>query len=57
MTSEFNSYKKKLGHNWVKSDSGNTYLCPIGALKGIDNPSEEQLRKLCVNESMNPDNS
>jgi hypothetical protein len=57
MEIKMNTYKRGLGVNWVKGESGNTYLCPIGALKGIDNPTEEQLRSLCVDESMDPQNS
>ncbi|MHC4398896.1 MAG: hypothetical protein ACYTG0_04370 [Planctomycetota bacterium] len=41
---------------WVKSDSGSTYLCPVDAVRGLDNPSEEQLRSRCVDESLNPQN-
>jgi hypothetical protein len=41
---------------WIKSDSGSTYLCQVDALRGIDNPTEEQLRSLCVDESLNPQN-
>ena len=41
---------------WVKSDSGSTYLCPIDAVRGINDPSEAQLRSLCVDESDNPQN-
>ena len=41
---------------WVKSDSGSTYLCPIDAIRGLDNPTEEQLRTHCMDESLNPQN-
>ena len=41
---------------WVKSDAGSTYLCQVDAICGIDNPPEEQLRTLCVDESQNPQN-
>ena len=39
--------------NWIKSDSGNTYVCPIWVDKDA---SEEELRKQCVSESENPQN-
>ena len=41
---------------WVKADSGSTYLCPIDVLKGCKHPTEEQLKNMCVDESMNPQN-
>ena len=50
------AYKKNLGVKWVKANSGNTYLCPIGAFKAGDKPSEDQLRSQCVVESHNPQN-
>jgi hypothetical protein len=49
-------YKKNLSVRWIKADSGTTYLCPVDALDRIDNPSEEQLKTMCVDESMNPQN-
>jgi hypothetical protein len=33
-----------------------TYLCPVDALEKISDPSEEQLRLICVEESANPQN-
>ena len=56
MDTNMNTYKRELGQKWIRSNSGNTYLCPINALKGIENPTEEQLRALCVNESFDPHN-
>ena len=41
---------------WIKAQSGNTYLCPASAVKGFDNPSEDELRAACVDESANPHN-
>ena len=49
--------KMNLGIQWVKSESGNTYLCPVGALDGIQSPTEADYNKFCVNESNNPHNS
>ena len=49
-------FKKTLGVRWVKATSGNTYLCPVDALDRIENPTEEQLKLICVDESMNPQN-
>ena len=45
-----------LGVKWIKADSGNTYLCPVEVLKGLQNPSEEHLQAHCVDESLNPQN-
>jgi hypothetical protein len=47
-------YKKELSVKWIKAESGNTYLCPVDALKRLNNPSEEQLKTICVDESTNP---
>ena len=49
-------HKKELAVKWIKADSGNTYLCPVAALDRIDNPTEEQLKMICVDESKNPQN-
>ena len=56
MTETMNEFKKELSVKWIKGDSGNTYLCPVDALKRIDDPSEEDLKKICVDESTNPQN-
>jgi hypothetical protein len=42
---------------WVKGASGRTYLCPVDAYSRLDNPSEEQLKMICVDESDNPQNN
>lgn len=57
MKNQRNEAGRKFSFNWVKSENGNTYLCPVGALKGIDNPTEEDYRRLCVDESQNPNNA
>lgn len=57
MTNEMNNYKKDLGYKWVKADSGNTYLCPVKSLQDMNNPSEDDLRSICVDESNDPQNS
>lgn len=56
MVDKMNEYKKALGVSWIKADSGNTYLCPVDALKDIKDPTEEQLKSICIEESMNPQN-
>ncbi len=50
-------FKHTLGVKWVKGASGNTYLCPVDALKRLDNPTEDQLKMICVDESENPQNN
>jgi hypothetical protein len=49
-------FKQELGVKWVKAESGNTYLCPSASLNRLDNPSEDDLQMICVDESMNPQN-
>jgi len=41
---------------WVKAESGNTYLCPVSSLDRLKNPTEEQIKMICVDESENPQN-
>lgn len=53
---EINEFKKQLSVKWIKAQSGTTYLCPVSALDRLENPSEEQLKTICVEESMNPQN-
>ncbi len=33
----------RVNHQWIKADSGATYLCPVEELQKLDNPSEEDL--------------
>ncbi len=49
-------FKRQLNVKWVKAASGHTYLCPVDALNRFDNPTEEQLKTICVDESENPQN-
>jgi len=56
MSNEDNTFKKEVSVKWVKSNSGTTYLCPINALSKIKNPTEEDLKRICVDESNNPQN-
>lgn len=48
--------KQEIAVKWIKGQSGNTYLCPVAALNRLDNPSEDQLKMICVDESVNPQN-
>lgn len=54
MIEEIKARKINLGINWVKTESGNTYLCPAG--EDFSGASEGELRARCVNESHNPQN-
>ena len=54
MYNEIRDRKISLGTNWVKAESGTTYLCPIG--EDFSGASEEELRARCINESHNPQN-
>jgi hypothetical protein len=56
MTDELSEFKKELGVKWVKAESGTSYLCPMKAYERLNNPSEDDLKKICVDESMNPQN-
>lgn len=49
-------FKKTIGVKWIQAQSGTTYLCPVDALSRLENPSEEDLKKICVDESDNPHN-
>ena len=41
---------------WIKAESGTTYLCPADAVAGHGNLTEQELSKICVDESLNPQN-
>lgn len=56
MADELNEFKRELSVKWVKGESGNTYLCPTSALARLQKPTEEDLKKICVDESKNPQN-
>jgi len=54
---EHESNKKNLHMEWIKAESGSTYLCPADKLAELDNPTESQLKSICVDESENPHNA
>jgi hypothetical protein len=56
MTDQDKTYKQELSVQWIKAESGTTYLCPVKALKRLENPTEDQLKMICVDESQNPQN-
>jgi len=53
---EKNQFSKEIGVKWIKADSGNTYLCPVASLEKLPQPTEDQLKMICVDESENPQN-
>ncbi len=56
MEDEKKIFKQELNVQWIKAASGNTYLCPVKALERLKNPTEAQLKTICVDESQNPEN-
>lgn len=58
MTDDLQAFKKEIGVKWIRAESGTSYLCPVTALErlGKANPDEEELKKICVDESQNPQN-
>ena len=48
--------QKRENMKWVKGDSGTTYLCKTEDLQSLKNPTEEELKRICVDESNNPQN-
>ena len=49
-------FKKEIGVKWIKAKSGTTYLCPVSAYERLQNPTEDDLKTICVDESENPQN-
>ena len=56
MSETLNEFKRELGVKWIRSESGTTYLCPVAALNRLNDPNEDQLKLICVDESLNPQN-
>ena len=56
--SELETFKREIGVKWIRGNSGTSYLCPLAAFErlGTKSPSEDDLKKICVDESMNPQN-
>lgn len=57
MYDSFKPFKQMLAVKWVKAKSGVTYLCPVDAIGKLKNPTEDDFKRLCVNESDNPQGS
>jgi hypothetical protein len=57
MTDEAQEKKTKQGYEWIKSEkTGTSYLCPVGSIQDKKKATDEDLKKVCVDESMNPQN-
>ena len=56
MAEELKEFTKEIGVKWVRADSGTSYLCPVAALGRLNQPNETELKKICVDESQNPQN-
>lgn len=58
MADELKEFNKEIGVKWVKAESGTSYLCPVVAFSrlGSSSPKEEDLKRICVDESQNPQN-
>ena len=56
MSEEDTVITQRISLKWIKGGSGDTYLCPVDALDRLENPTEDQLKMICVNESDNPQN-
>ena len=56
MDEDISRRKQNVAMKWIKADSGTTYLCPVDKLQKLENPSEEDLKSICVDESENPQN-
>jgi mannose-6-phosphate isomerase-like protein (cupin superfamily) len=56
MESENKTFKQEINVKWIRANSGQSYLCPANALDRISNPTEEDLKRICVDESQNPQN-
>ena len=53
---KYEVHKRDFNVQWIRAESGNTYLCPVNALRRVHQPTEEQLKLICVEESTNPQN-
>ena len=56
MTQQQDTFKAEIGVKWIRGESGQSYLCPADAFDRIENPTEDDLKKICVDESENPQN-
>ena len=55
MANDYTEFRRQ-SFKWIKAESGTTYVCPVEAIKGRSNLSEEELSSVCMDESLNPQN-
>jgi len=48
MTEGLYAFARELNVQWIKAESGTTYLCPVAILDFIDDLSEDELKEFCV---------
>ena len=54
---ESKARKSSVGVKWIKADdSDSTYLCNTSDLSSLRERSDSELRKICLDESHNPQN-
>lgn len=54
---ESKARKSSVGVKWIKADdSDTTYLCNTSDLSNLRERSDIELRKICLDESQNPQN-
>ena len=56
MDKDITNRKASFAYKWIAAESGNTYLCPVGAIEDASSASEAELKAKCVEESYNPQN-
>ena len=57
MMYEYDTKTRASGVKWIKAKSGNTYLCRTDAVDSSSELTESQLKRLCLDESNNPQNN
>jgi ribonuclease HI len=56
MDEDIKARKQSMNLKWVKGKGGHTYLCPADKLAKLNNPTDADLKRICVDESENPQN-
>ncbi|MHC4943788.1 MAG: hypothetical protein ACYTG7_12295 [Planctomycetota bacterium] len=52
-----NNHKAAKPMVWIKDSEGDTWICPVGAIKDLKGASRQELESACMNESENPQNN
>ncbi len=57
MADDLQEFKKEIGVKWIRAESGTSYLCPLASFARLGgSPKEDDLKRICVDESQNPQN-